>query len=409
MDRSELPLSGWGFVAAAALAMGTAGIYQFGWSSIRLPVGARLGVAEPALGTVFTLFVVFQTLGQFPAGWVRDRYGPRLPLLVGAACMAGGFGLVAVADSLPVVYAAYILGGVGVSSTYTVAVNTAVKWFSARRGLASGIVTMAYSGLSFAAIPVIRGQIETGFQATLLVLAVLAGLASLLAAVVLRDPERADTDDPTTDTATDRAWGWRQAIRTWQFWLLYLVFVLVNGVGLMLIGKIVSFAGVLSFPESIATASASVVALADAGGVLLGGSLSDRLGRRRTTAGSLLCCGLALAGAVFLGQRGHPLGFLGLIAAAALFRSPPFSVFPAMVGEFYGKRYSSENYAALYTGKLFGGVFGGTVASALVVSLGWSESFLLGAGAVMLAGVLLLFLRPVETASESATNAASEA
>jgi hypothetical protein len=25
------------------------------------------------VGTVFTLFVVFQALGQFPAGWVRDR------------------------------------------------------------------------------------------------------------------------------------------------------------------------------------------------------------------------------------------------------------------------------------------------------------------------------------------------
>jgi OFA family oxalate/formate antiporter-like MFS transporter len=409
MDRRNLPLSGWGLVLVAALAMGTAGIYQFMWSSIRLPVGARLGVAEPALGTVFTLFVVFQTLGQFPAGWVRDRYGPRVPLLVGATCVAAGFGLVAVADSLLAVYVAYAVGGIGVSSTYTVAVNTAVKWFSARRGLASGIVTMAYSGVSFLLIPVVRGRIDAAFQPTLIGLAVLAGAASLLAAIVLRDPDLGESDDTDRDDATStgaadrRAWGWRESVRTWQFWLLYLVFVLVNGVGLMLIGKIVSFAGALSFPAGVATASASLVALADAGGVLLGGSLSDRLGRRRTIAGSLVCCGLALAAAVFVGQRGSPLGFLACIGAAALFRSPPFSVFPAMIGEYYGERFSSENYAALYTGKLFGGVFGGTVASALVVSLGWSESFLLGAGAAVLAGLLMLFLRPVEGETAAAT------
>ena len=418
MDRKDLPLSGWGLVLVAALAMGTAGVYQFVWSSIRLPVGARLGVAEPALGTVFTLFVVFQTLGQFPAGWVRDRYGPRLPLLVGAAFMAAGFALVAVADSLLFVYAAYAVGGIGVSSTYTVAVNTAVKWFDARRGLASGIVTMAYSGISFLLIPLVRGRIDAAFQLTLIGLAVLAGAASLLAAVVLRDPDiggfgdaspdedanpAADRDAATTDAPDRRAWGWRESVRTWQFWLLYLVFVLVNGVGLMLIGKVVSFAAALSFPAGIATASASLVALADAGGVLIGGSLSDRLGRRRTVAGSLVCCGLALAAAVLVGQRGSPLGFLACIGAAALFRSPPFSVFPAIVGEFYGERFSSENYAALYTGKLFGGVFGGTVASALVVSLGWSESFLLGAGAATVAGLLMLLLRPVEQETAAAT------
>jgi len=34
-----------------------------------------------------------------------------------------------------------------------------------------------------------------------------------------------------------------------------------------------------------------------------------------------------------------------------------------------------------------------------VVSLGWSESFLLGAGAAVLAGLLMLFLRPVENAA----------
>lgn len=400
MRRAHLRYSGWGLVVVAALAMGTAGIYQFGWSSIRIPIGDRLAVPEPALGTVFTLFVVFQTIGQFPAGWVRDRYGPRIPLLVASVFLTVGFAGVAVADSLRVVYVAYTIGGLGVGFTYTVTINTPVKWFDERRGLATGIVTMAYSGVSFLVIPVIRSGTAHNFVGTLVFLGVVTGAASLLAAGVVRDPPetRGGATEPTNAPAGPDM-GWRETIRTWQFWLLYGVFMVVNGVGLMVIGKVVSYAGALSLPAAAGTASASLIALADASGVLVGGSLSDRFGRRRTVSVSLLLCGVSLAGAVAAGRAGIALGFVTLIGAAAFFRSPPFAVFPTIVGEYYGRSFSSENYAALYSAKLFGGVLGGTVASTLIVLIGWSPSFTVGAGLLIIAGIALLFLRPVHPRS----------
>ena len=404
MDRTDLRFSGWELVAVAALALGAAGVYQFGWSSIRLPLGTRLGAPESALGTVFTLFVVFQTLGQFPAGWVRDRYGPRLPLLAGALCLAAGLAALALARSLPVAYLGYALGGIGVSAVYTVAVNTPVKWFTDRRGLATGIVGMSFPGLSFLLIPALRGGVATAFERTLLVLAVAVGGAALVAAVVLRDPPSTVSEtDVDTAVSTERSLSWREAVRTWQFWLLYLVFALVNGVGLMIIGKVVSFASALSLPAAAGTAAASAVALSEAGGTVLGGSLSDRFGRRRTVAVSLVLCGLSLAGAVAAGAEGFAVGFVALVGATALFRAPVFSVFPNIVADYYGRTYSSENYAALYTAKLFGGVFGGTVASALVLVIGWSASFLLGAGLAVLSGIAMVFLRPVEVDSGDRT------
>jgi len=405
MDRRELRFSGWGLVLVGALALGVAGIYQFAWSSIRLPLGERLGAPETALGTVFTLFVVFQTLAQFPAGWVRDRYGPRLPSLVGALCLAGGFTGIAAAESLPAVYAAYAVGGVGVAIVYTVSINTAVKWFDERRGTATGVVGMAFSGLSFLAIPTVRRGVADAFEGTMVALAAIVGGVALVAAAVVRDPPSTTADGDGAEEAIDavgadeRAWTWREAVRTWQFWLLYAVFIVSNGVGLMVIGKIVSFASALSLPEAAATASASAVAISEAGGVVVGGSLSDRLGRRRTVAGSLVLSGASLGGAVALGGDGVAIGFVALVGAAAFFRTPMFAVFPSLVAEYYGRTYSSENYAALYTGKLFGGVFAGTVASALVISIGWSASFALGAVLIALAGVVVAFLRPVEASA----------
>ncbi|MFC6974361.1 hypothetical protein ACFQL1_06345 [Halomicroarcula sp. GCM10025709] len=88
-DR-PLPFSRWWLVVSAAFAMGIAGTFQFVWSSIRGPLGAQVGATETTVGTLFTVVIATQTLSQFPAGWVRDRYGPRLPTAVGGILMAGG-------------------------------------------------------------------------------------------------------------------------------------------------------------------------------------------------------------------------------------------------------------------------------------------------------------------------------
>jgi OFA family oxalate/formate antiporter-like MFS transporter len=409
MDQTDRRFRGWGLIAVAALVMGAAGVYQFGWSSIRLPLGARLGVPEPALGTVFTLFVVFQTVSQFPAGLVRDRIGPRIPLIGAAGCLFVGLVGVAIADSFPVVLLAYAAGGIGVAISYTVAINTAVKWFNHRRGLATSVVAASYPGVSFILIPALRTGVTGDFAGTVLILGAAVGGTALLAAAVLHDPPGVKSgggaftagDEPAVGTeeppagGDERAWRWREVVRTWQFWLLYAVFVVVNGVGLMVIGKVVSFAAAMDLPATAGTAAASAIALSEAGGVLVVGGLSDRFSRRRVGAASLVLCGVSLAGAVGVGAAGIPAAFVVLIGATAFFRGPPFGVFPTIIGEYYGRTYSSENYAALYTAKLFGGVFGGTGASALVVAIGWSASFAIAAGLVAVAGVALTFLRPV--------------
>ncbi|MFB6173958.1 MAG: MFS transporter [Halobacteriales archaeon] len=384
----------WLLVAGAALAMGVAGTYQFAWSSIRVALGGRIGAPEAALGTVFTVFVVLQTLSQFPAGWVRDRYGPGLPLAVAAPLLAVGYAGVALASDPLGAALAYAVGGVGAGTAYTVAVNTPVKWFDERRGLATGVVTMAYGGLSFLLIPALRRGTARDFPGTLLALGALTGVAVLAVGVALRDPE--DGDDAHGGSGSGTTHTWRETIRTWQFWLLYGIFVVVNGVGLMLIGKVVALAEALGLPGGAATAGASFLALGEAGGLIVVGHLSDRLGRERTLAASLVVAGIATAGLVAAGEAGLRLAFVVAVAAAAFFRSPAFVVVPSLVGSYYGVAHSSENYAALYTAKLWGGVFGGAVASSLVVALGWGRTFLLGGALLAVAGLATLLLRPVE-------------
>ena len=390
--------SRWWLVLVGAGAMGVAGTYQFIWSSIRPALGAQLGASSTALGTVFTLFVVAQTLAQFPAGKARDRYGPRVPVFVAGVLLAAGYVSTALATSIFAVCVAYIIGGAGAGIAYTVAVNTPVKWFSDRRGLATGVVTMAYGGVSVLLIPFVRGGITAAFGRTVVVLGIVASVICLLAAAVLRDPTGMGESEASSGSST-AAYTWRETARTWQFWVLYVVFIAVNGVGLMIIGKAVAFATGLGLSPTVATGAASALALADSLGLILIGGASDRLGKIRTAGSTLILCGVSLAAATILGANGLGAAFVILLGGAAFFRSPVFSIFPNLVGEYYGEARSSENYAVLYSAKVWGGVIGGTATSVLIASLGWSMSFLLGAGAIALAGAGVFALEPVDRES----------
>ena len=415
MEKSASP-SRWLLIGLAATVMGAAGTYQFIWSSLSGAVGTRIAASETALSTVFTLYIVAQTLVQLPAGRIRDRFGPQKLLVASGISMFAGYAGTAVASSILSIYLSYIVGGVGAGIAYTVAVNTSVKWFDERRGLATGLVTMAYGGISVLLIPLLREYIDTRFTATLLVLGGIVGVLGILAGLILRDPDDRTTATGEGDGSVSRkeadqgelmdestAVGWRTAAKTWQFWSFYGVLVVVNGVGLMLIGQSVQLTTELGLSAAVATSVASVVALADGAGILIISSLSDTFGGERTAGVSLLLCSMSLAGAIAAANQHHPVLFLLLAGGAAFFRSPVFSIFPNLVGSYYGEARSSENYALIYTAKVPGGVFGGTVASVLVSLLGWSMSFYLGAGLIALAGLSTLSLTPTTTVSKEAS------
>lgn len=402
MATKRLPFSRWWLVALAGLLMGVTGTYQFLWSSIRGPLGSTVGAGETTLGTVFTLFVLTQTIAQFPGGWIRDRWGPRVPTLLAMILLSGGFLGTAMASSPFELAVFYTVGGIGAGVGYTVAINTPVKWFKERQGLTTGFITMMFGGLSFILIPAVRTGSRTNLEHTLLALGALSGIITLSAAVVLRDPTSTEsTDDSpvpnprrTTTPSGHSTYDWHDIIRTWQFWMLYVVFIVVNGVGIMVIGKAVALAEALELSSAVATGSASLVAIADAVGVFVGSSASDRFGRERTTGVVLILSGLGLTGAVMAGVWGSGVAFIAFLGLAAFSRSPTFAIFPVLNAKYYGKRHSSTNYAILYTAKIWGAVIGGTVASALIISIGWIVTFLLGAGLVILAGLASFALRP---------------
>ena len=400
LAREELGFSRWWQVAAAAVMMGLVSPYQYVWSSIEQPLADGLGISLPALGMVFTLFVVFQAGSQFPVGWWRDRHGPRRLTLLAGVLAGGGYLGLAYATEVWQLYVLYSLGAVGVGIVYTVAVNTALKWFPDRRGLTTGVGTMAFAGGSALFVPYVRANATvTGYADVLQNMGLLIGIGVLVGALVLRDPPSGWVEAVDAEAEADGGvvggyqYEWREVLRTWQFWVMYAMFIAVSGAGLMLTATVISFAENLGLRATIATASATLLPVAGGVGRLVMGELSDRVDRERAMAASFTLCGLGLFAVVWFARMEADLLFVGAVVVATFFWAPQYTLFPSVVGDYYGQEHSSANYALLYSGKMWGGVFGGTVTGLLVTLTSWTTAFLVGGSLAVLAGVGALALR----------------
>jgi OFA family oxalate/formate antiporter-like MFS transporter len=390
--------------------MGLVSPYQYVWSSIEGPLAEGLGISLPAIGLVFTVFVVIQAGSQFPVGWWRDRRGPRRLTLLAGALAGGGYVGLAYATEVWQLYLLYALGALGAGIVYTVAVNTAIKWFPDRRGLTTGAGTMAFAGGSALFVPYVRANATVaGYPDVLRNMGLLIGAGIVVGALVLKDPPAdwieddgdaasANGEDPeaATDGGAVRQFTWRETVRTWQFWLMYAMFVAGSGAGLMLTAKIVSFADHHGLGTTIATVSATVLPLSSGVGRLVVGELSDRVARERVMAASLAVSGIGVAAIVWLARAGSRWAFVGAVIVAVFSLSSQYALFPSLVGDYYGSRHSSANYALLYSGKMWGGVFGGVVVGWLVTQVGWNTAFAVGGAAALLVGVGALFLSPPE-------------
>ncbi|MEZ3163098.1 OFA family MFS transporter [Halorubrum sp. RMP-47] len=398
-----LGFSRWWQIAAAAGMMAAVSPYQYVWSSISPALSESLDIALPALGAVFSFYVVFQSLSQFPAGKWRDSRGPGALTFLAALLAGGGYIGLAYATSLWQLYLLYSLGAIGVGIVYTVAVNTAVKWFPDRTGLTTGVGTMAFAAGSALVVPYVRANDSAAaYSSVLRNIGIGILVVTLVGSFLLRDPptdwlDRADDDSDDEGLAASirgRNYSTREMLSTWQFWLLYAMFIAMASADLLVIANVVRFAENFGLAALIATLSATLLPIAAGVSRLILGEATDRFDRKRVMAGSFLLAGLFRLGLVAAGEVGNGAVFVACVLGAMFFSSPLYVFFPSMLADYYGAANSSGNYAVLYTAKVGGGVFSGTVAGYLVATLGWTPTFALGGALAVAAGLAVFVLRP---------------
>src|SRR5215467_4116827 len=138
---------------------------QYGWNLFVNPIDKTHHWGRAAIQVAFSLFVLAETWLVPVESWFVDRFGPRIVVMFGGVLVALAWAIDSVAASLPVLYGAAILSGIGAGAVYGTCVGNALKWFVGRRGLAAGLTAAGFGAGAAATVVPIREMIQAhGYQ-----------------------------------------------------------------------------------------------------------------------------------------------------------------------------------------------------------------------------------------------------
>ena len=402
-DREILGYSRYVVFAAAFISMAVISPYEYAWSSMSGHIGGLYHWSHTQIGWMFTLFVIFESVGTLPGGVLRDMFGPRWVTIVAGLIAALGIYATALGPSYTFVMIVWCIGSFFAGFIYNTAVTTANKWFPDKRGLIAGLIAGAFSWGSLPFIFPIRAIPKTApdseFFHVIYLMAAIIGGVSIVAALFMKDPPtgwrpRGWVPTKTVARATDHQFTLAQALSTWQMWLLIASFILISSAGLAGVSKIVKYSNSFGFAAAAATAAAGGIAIANGLGRVALGALSERIGRETAMIWSYILTGVFLALTIVAGAIHSEILFVLTAILAIFFWGPLFSLFPAVIGQYYGEAAAGSNYGILYAiAKGSGGLYGGVLSAILISQHGYPIAMGVAAAMAVCAGLLIIPLK----------------
>jgi OFA family oxalate/formate antiporter-like MFS transporter len=377
---------------------------QYGWTLFVGPIDAKYHWGRSAIQIAFTLFVLIETWLIPVEGYLVDRFGPRWVVMLGSVLVGVAWVVNSMAASLPVLYFAAALGGIGTGCVYGTCVGNALKWFPGRRGLAAGITAAGFGAGAAVTIGPISAMITSaGYEHAFLFFGVIQGGIIFVMSWLLLAPHAQLAAVKVKPNQTAHGYTPAEVLRSPVFYVLYLMFVLVAAGGLTMAASMAPIAKDLKIDkvpvELLGVAlPALVFALSlnrifDGVGRPFFGWLSDQIGREYTMALAFLIG----AGALFtLSQSGsNPVVFVLTTALYFGVYGEIFSLFPATQGDTFGSKYAASNAGMLYTAKGAGALLV-PIAAGIAKVHGWGAVFAVAMTFNIIAGLLALFvLKPM--------------
>jgi MFS family permease len=352
-----------------------------------------------SLGWMYTLF--FVVLGSSAAiwgGWL-ERAGPRKAGVVAALCWCGGLVLGAVGIITHQLWLLWvgpgIIGGIGLGLGYISPVSTLVKWFPDRRGMATGMAIMGFGGGAMIGAPLadilmnyFKTPTSVGVWQTFITMGAIYFVFMMVGAFSYRLPPvnwRPEGWAPPAESKsmiTQHHVHLRDAHKTKQFWLIWLVLTLNVSAGIGVIGMASPmlqeiFGGnLIGHPElrflelspeqrtaiaAIAAGFAGLLSLFNIGGRFFWASLSDYIGRKNTYYTFFILGILLYAAAPTFAHTGHKGLFVLSFCIILSMYGGGFSTVPAYLADIFGTQFVGAIHGRLLTAWSTAGIIGPVV------------------------------------------------
>jgi len=384
----------------------TCGLLLYAWSVFIKPLNAEFGWTRAEISLAFSICVLVFGVTTFFAGKMSDKYGPRIIVAIGSVILGIGFVMSGYVSSKGGLYLTYgLIAGLGGGMVYLPPIATAPKWWPDRKALATGFAVVGLGLGSFIMGPLATYLINEpglGWRYVFIYVGMAMGVMGLISSFCLSNPPAGwkppgwkppapSSSASALSTQGDYAFG--EAIRTPQFWLLYVSYFCGAFAGLMVIGHIASH-GLDSGLKSMQAAFAvSTLGIFNAVTRILIGVVADKVGTRVSFLVIFIAQVVAMA---LLFPVGSSAMLLAVIAALIGWNyGAMFTLFPATCLQYYGPTSQGANYGLLFTAFGLAGFCGPYVGGMLKDTTGtYYAPFLVGAAVVLVSVVISVIIKP---------------
>ncbi|MFO8082738.1 MAG: OFA family MFS transporter [Desulfobacterales bacterium] len=351
------------------------------------------------------------------AGRLQDKVSPRITAIFGG--LLTGAGLLVISQSN--VLANWILGfgvlmGMGLGFGYASATPPAIKWFPARKtGMIAGIVVAGFGLASVYIAPLSQYLIgKFGLnQAMMIFGASFIVVVCVLAMFLVNPPEGykpEDTDEekawakaskkPSAPAKKPEEFPPSEMLKTKAFYKLWVMFCIGSGAGLIIIGSVAGMAK--ASLGHLAWVVVALMAVGNAGGRVIAGIVSDKIGRARTLFLIMTFQAFVIASLIFIPEEN---GLLLVIAATLIGFNygTNLSLFPSSTKTYFGLKNFGINYGLVFSAWGVGGFVFPRVSQMLVAYTGSAEtSYILASFLLFLAAGMALITRAPRSIRERA-------
>jgi OFA family oxalate/formate antiporter-like MFS transporter len=400
--RSRLGIA----VAAVLMQMALGAVYA--WSVFRNPLATRFGWSNAEVTLTFTITILVLGFSAFPGGLWMNRRGPRIVAVTGGVLYGMGVFLASFADHrLWWLYISYgLMGGIGLGFGYIVPVAVLVKWFPDRRGLITGVAVGGFGAGALVTAPIATRLIESvGVLRTFAYLGVAYLIVTVLAGSFMSNPPagwrpEGWTPSPQALHRSVREYTLGEALRTPQWWALWVILLLNITAGISLISQESPiFQEVAGVSAVTAAGMVGLVSIGNAIGRVFWAWASDVITRRATFV------------AMFLVQAALFWALPGVASAAVLTivsfgilmcYGGGFGTMPASVADYFGSKNVGPIYGLMLTAWGIASAIGPLLIARLRETTGTYRGPLRLIAAVMIVSALLpLVVSPPPTAVDS--------
>jgi MFS transporter, OFA family, oxalate/formate antiporter len=376
----------------------------YAWSMFKGKIGESFGWEKERLNDPYAVCCLVFAFAMILAGRCQDKFGPRLTASIGGLLVGAGFFIASrTTDYWAWVIGFGLLAGTGIGFGYSSATPPALKWFPpAKTGLIAGLVVAGFGLAPVYLAPLTEHLLKNGgVLHAMTVYSVFFAVVVIGLAQMLRNPPpgyvagaAAAANTPAKPAAASATPG--EILRQPTFWLLWVIYFIGSGAGLMVISS-VSVMAKKTMGEA-AFIAVAVMAIGNACGRIGAGLLSDKIGRRWTLMLVLLIQAVLMFIAIPVTASTEGAKFVIVLVATLIGFNygANLSLFPSYTKDLWGLKSFGMNYGILFTAWGVGGFALSRLSQMLTARSGGNyQSSFITAGILLVGGALLtLLLRP---------------